>query len=66
MSSLPRVALNLDKTGMMTCRAHLSVEIDMDVSGGLATYHPACNEDTFPKKVSEQQKKSLLLHLSPC
>lgn len=40
-----------DKTGMLSCRAHLSGEmcVSVDVSGGFATQHPACNEHTFPK-----------------
>lgn len=57
-----------NKTWMLSCRAHLSVEmcIGTDVSGGSANYHPACNEDAFPKKSMTSKKKSLLLHLCPC
>jgi len=68
VSLCPILPLIWDKTGLLSCRAHLNVEIcaGMDVSGGSATHHPACNEHTFPEKPENVKKPPLLLHLCPC
>lgn len=57
----PMLPLIWDKTGMLSCRAHLSVEmwVGMDISGGSATHRPACNEHIYPKKPANSKKKKI-------